>query len=58
LASQRGGVSRNKHAISKRDRERIVRERRTRKLAEKREKAGERRDVQAHEPVTHDSGAQ
>jgi len=51
-------VSRNKHAISKRDRERIVRERRTRKLAEKREKAGERRDVQAHEPVTHDSGAQ
>jgi hypothetical protein len=58
LASQRGGVSRNKHAISKRDRERIVRERRTRKLAEKREKAAEHRDVQAREPATHDSSAQ
>lgn len=51
-------MSRNKHAISKRDRERIVRERRTRKLAEKREKAAERPDVQAHEPATHDSSAQ
>lgn len=39
-------MSRNKHAIGKRDRERLVRDRRAAKLAERRAKAAERRDVQ------------
>jgi hypothetical protein len=54
---QRGDVSRNKYAISKRDRERNVSERRTGKLAERRAKAAERRDVRADESGADESGA-
>jgi hypothetical protein len=39
-------VSRNKHAVVKRDRERLVRERRATKLADKRAKAAKRRGEQ------------
>ena len=55
--SRRGRVSRNNHAISKRDRERIVRERRTSKLAERRAKTAERRDAREDEPRTPDASA-
>jgi hypothetical protein len=47
-------VSRNKHAISKRDRERLVRERRANKLADKQAKAAAKRDDQAGAPPAHD----
>ena len=50
-------MSRNKHITSKRDRERIVRERRTNKLAERRAKAAERRGDQVDEPRADDTGA-
>jgi hypothetical protein len=55
---KRGGVSRNNHVISKRDRERIVRERRTSKLAEKRAKAANRRHVQTNESPADTGTAQ
>jgi hypothetical protein len=52
-------VSRNKHAIVKRDRERLVRERRANKLADKQAKAAERRAGRADAPPAQDdSGGQ
>jgi hypothetical protein len=50
-------MSRNKHAIGKRDRERLVKERRARKLEARQEKAARRRDGQADAPPARDVNA-
>ena len=55
VSPQRRGVSRNNHAISKRDRERLVKERRATKIADKRAKAAKRRDDQADTPPPADN---
>jgi hypothetical protein len=47
-------MSRNKHVIGKRDRERLVKERRARKLEARQEKAARRRDGRADAPAARD----
>jgi hypothetical protein len=50
-------LSRNKHVISKRDRERLVKQRRASKLADRQAKAAKRRDDRADAPPASDTGA-